>query len=94
MKNILNIAVFGLSLSTLDQIKTQVLLALPSSIQVKWVNLAENKIDLLLVNDVFLMHLAFKRCSMISALRIYVSSKKLNMRGVLLVINSFTLFQI
>ena len=53
MKNILNIAVFGLSLSTLDQIKTQVLLALPSSIQVKWVNLAENKIDLLLVNDVF-----------------------------------------
>jgi hypothetical protein len=53
MKNILNIAVFGLNLSTLDQIKTQVLLALPSSIQVKWVNLAENKIDLLLVNDVF-----------------------------------------
>ena len=53
MNNILNIAVFGLNLSTLDQIKTQVLLALPSSIQVKWVNLAENKIDLLLVNDVF-----------------------------------------
>lgn len=53
MKSILNIAVFGLSLSTLDHIKTQVLLALPSSTQVKWVNLAESKIDLLLVNDVF-----------------------------------------
>lgn len=53
MANILNIAVFGLSLSTLDHIKTQVLLALPSSTQVKWVNLAEKKIDLLLVNDVF-----------------------------------------
>ncbi|TCB36896.1 hypothetical protein E0H82_04090 [Acinetobacter sp. ANC 4910] len=53
MANILNIAVFGLSLSTLDHIKTQVLLALPSSIQVKWVNIAESKIDLLLVNDVF-----------------------------------------
>ncbi|UOG18629.1 hypothetical protein [Acinetobacter sp. PK01] len=53
MKSILNIAVFGLSLSTLGHIKTQVLLALPSSTQVKWVNLAESKIDLLLVNDVF-----------------------------------------
>ena len=53
MKSILNIAVFGLSLSTLDHIKTQVLLALPSSTQVKLVNLAESKIDLLLVNDVF-----------------------------------------
>ena len=53
MKSILNIAVFGLSLNTLDHIKTQVLLALPSSTQVKWVNLAEKKIDLLLVNDVF-----------------------------------------
>ncbi|TCB81694.1 hypothetical protein [Acinetobacter sp. ANC 4173] len=53
MKSILNIAVFGLSLSTLDHIKTQVLLALPSSTQVQWVNLAEKKIDLLLVNDVF-----------------------------------------
>lgn len=53
MKSILNIAVFGLSLSTLDHIKTQILLALPSSTQVKWVNLAESKIDLLLVNDVF-----------------------------------------
>lgn len=53
MNSILNIAVFGLSLSTLDHIKTQVLLALPSSTQVKWVNLSEKKIDLLLVNDVF-----------------------------------------
>ena len=53
MNNILNIAVFGLSLSTLDHIKTQILLSLPSSVQVKWVNLAERQIDVLLVNDVF-----------------------------------------
>lgn len=53
MKNVLNIAVFGLSLNSLEQIKEQILLSLPENLNVKWVNLAEQKIDLLLVNDVF-----------------------------------------
>lgn len=53
MKNVLNIAVFGLNLNSLDQIKTQILLSLPASTHVNWVNLAEQKIDLLLVNDAF-----------------------------------------
>ncbi len=53
MKNVLNIAVFGLSLNSLEQIKEQILLSLPENLNVRWVNLAEQKIDLLLVNDVF-----------------------------------------
>lgn len=53
MKQVLNIAVFGLSLNTLDQIKTQILLAKPMSINIQWVNIAEQHIDILLVNDMF-----------------------------------------
>ena len=53
MKNVLNIAVLGLSLNSLKQIKEQILLSLPENLNVRWVNLAEQKIDLLLVNDVF-----------------------------------------
>lgn len=53
MKNVLNIAIFGLSLNSLDQIKTQILLSLPKNMNVNWVNLAEQEIDLLLVNDAF-----------------------------------------
>ncbi len=53
MKKILNIAVFGLSLNMLDQLKGQILLAVPNGIQVQWVNIAEQKIDLLMVNDAF-----------------------------------------
>ena len=48
MKNVLNIAVFGLSLNSLEQIKEQILLSLPENLNVRWVNLAEQKIDLLL----------------------------------------------
>lgn len=53
MKKVLNIAVFGLSLNSLDQMKIQVLRSLPEHMDVKWVNLAEQEIDLLLVNDLF-----------------------------------------
>ncbi len=53
MKKSLNIAVFGLSLNVLDQLKTQILLAVPSAVQVQWVNIAEQQIDLLMVNDAF-----------------------------------------
>ena len=53
MNQVLNIAIFGLSLKVLDQMKKQILLAVPAHVQIKWVNIAEQKIDLLLVNDMF-----------------------------------------
>lgn len=53
MNSALNIAVFGLSLNSLEQIKEQVLRSLPTTMNVKWVSLAEQKIDLLLINDAF-----------------------------------------
>lgn len=53
MNQVLNIAIFGLGLTVLDQMKKQILLAVPAHIQIQWVNIAEHKIDLLLVNDLF-----------------------------------------
>ncbi|WP_425919534.1 hypothetical protein [Acinetobacter sp. TSRC1-2] len=53
MKNFLNIAVFGLSLNVLDQLKSQILLSVPREVPVRWVNIAEKNIDLLMVNDAF-----------------------------------------
>ena len=53
MKKSLNVAVFGLNFNILEQLKDQVLQAMPLDAVVNWVNLAEPKIDLLLVNDAF-----------------------------------------
>lgn len=53
MKKVLNIAIFGLGLGILDQLKKQILSALPAHIQVQWVNIAEQDIDLLMVNNAF-----------------------------------------
>ena len=53
MKKFLNIAVFGVSLNVLDQLKSQILLSVPREVQVRWVNIAEKNIDLLMVNDAF-----------------------------------------
>lgn len=53
MKKNLNIAVFGMSLNMLDQLKTQIMHSLPQEVNVSWVNIAENDIDLLMVNDAF-----------------------------------------
>ncbi|MFH7767184.1 hypothetical protein [Acinetobacter sp. BSP-28] len=53
MKTFLNIAVFGVSLNVLDQLKSQILLSVPGDVQVRWVNIAEKNIDLLMVNDAF-----------------------------------------
>ena len=53
MKNALNVAIFGLNLETLDQMKNQLLLSVPTDVNVQWVNISSNEIDLLLVNDMF-----------------------------------------
>ena len=53
MKQMLNVAIFGLSFGLIDEIKAQVLRILPSNINVSFVNLAEQRIDVLFVNDVF-----------------------------------------
>ena len=53
MNRILNIAIFGLNSSALDKTKQHILSAVPQDIHVQWVSLAERKIDILLVNDLF-----------------------------------------
>ena len=53
MRRTLNVAVFGLSLNILDEIKTQILLSVPTDIKVHFVTLSEPNIDLLFVNDAF-----------------------------------------
>lgn len=53
MKKKLNIAVFGLSLNTLNQLKTQILRSVPYEVNIRWVNIADTNIDLLMVNDAF-----------------------------------------
>lgn len=53
MKRTLNIAVFGLSLNILDEIKTQIVLSVPADIKVHFVTLSDPNIDLLFVNDAF-----------------------------------------
>ena len=49
MKNALNVAIFGLNLETLDQMKNQLLLSVPTDVNVQWVNISSNEIDLLLL---------------------------------------------
>lgn len=53
MSKILKIAIFGLNTVDLTEIKTQILICLPAEINVHWVNIAEEKIDVLFVNKVF-----------------------------------------
>lgn len=53
MKKAFNVAIFGLNLETLDQMKNQLLLSVPTDVNVQWVNISSNEIDLLLVNDKF-----------------------------------------
>lgn len=53
MKRVLNIAVSGVSLVVLNQLKIQIISCLPSDIEVHWVNISEQHIDLLLVNKLF-----------------------------------------
>lgn len=53
MTQVLKIAIFGLNTGDLNQLKTQVFLCLPANTNFKWVNIAEEQIDLLLVSDIF-----------------------------------------
>ena len=93
MKNVLNIAVFGLSLNSLEQIKEQILLSLPENLNVKWVNLAEQKIDLLLVNDVFFNSPGIQKLLTIQNIVYLRLVKRLKMQGTLLEINCSIHFQ-
>lgn len=53
MKNEINIAIFGMSLSLLDELKSKIRLMLPEHIQVNWTNIAEPNLDCIMINDVF-----------------------------------------
>lgn len=53
MKNEVNIAIFGLSLSVLDELKNKIRLMLPGNIQINWTNIAEPNLDCIMINDVF-----------------------------------------
>ncbi|WP_043971271.1 MULTISPECIES: hypothetical protein [Acinetobacter] len=48
-----NIAIFGLSLRTLNELKQQVQTAVPDHIQINWSNIAEPQLDILMINQVF-----------------------------------------
>lgn len=48
-----NIAIFGLSLRTLNELKEHVQTAIPSHIQVNWSNIAEPHLDILMINHIF-----------------------------------------
>lgn len=53
MKNEVNIAIFGLSLSVLDELKSKIRLMLPENIQINWTNIAQPNLDCIMINDVF-----------------------------------------
>ena len=53
MTQALKIAIFGLNTTDLNQLKTQISLCLPASTHLKWVNIAEEKIDVLFFSYIF-----------------------------------------
>ncbi|WLF83569.1 hypothetical protein [Moraxella sp. ZY210820] len=53
MKSEINIAIFGMSLSLLDEIKSKIRLMIPNHVQVNWTNIAEPNLDCIMINDVF-----------------------------------------
>lgn len=48
-----NIAIFGLSLRTLNTLKEQIQTVVPSHVQVNWSNIAEPQLDILMINHIF-----------------------------------------
>ncbi|WP_332604227.1 hypothetical protein [Acinetobacter sp. ESBL14] len=48
-----NIAIFGLSLRTLNELKQQVETAVPHHVQINWSNIAEPQLDILMINQLF-----------------------------------------
>lgn len=53
MKSEINIAIFGMSLSLLDELKSKIRLMIPNHVQVNWTNIAEPNLDCIMINDVF-----------------------------------------
>ena len=53
MKEELNIAIFGLSLNVLENMKQKVQQLYDSSLKINWANIADPHLDILLVNDMF-----------------------------------------
>ena len=51
---LLNMAVFGLSLRTLNQLKGMVEITLPDAVKVNWTNITHPDLNILLINDIFL----------------------------------------
>ena len=48
-----NIAIFGVSIRTLNELKEHIQTAIPSHIQVNWSNIAEPHLDILMINHIF-----------------------------------------
>lgn len=53
MKQVINIAIFGLSLDIANQLKTRIEKLIPTTHTVQWVNIASQQLDVLLVSDSF-----------------------------------------
>lgn len=53
MKQVINIAIFGLSLDVANELKTQIQQFISSSQSINWVNIASPDLELLLVNESF-----------------------------------------
>ena len=53
MKEEIKIAIFGLSLNVLDNIKQKIRLMYDDTVEITWANIADPHLDILLVNDMF-----------------------------------------
>ncbi|QIO06526.1 hypothetical protein [Acinetobacter shaoyimingii] len=53
MKEEVKIAIFGLSLNVLENIKQKITSIYADSVELKWANIADPQLDILLVNDMF-----------------------------------------
>lgn len=53
MKEEIKIAIFGLSLNVLDNIKQKIRLIFDDSLEIHWATIADPELDILLVNDMF-----------------------------------------
>lgn len=53
MEHSLRIAIFGLSLRTLNELKEKIHMIVPSHVAIIWSNIAESDLDILMINDLF-----------------------------------------
>lgn len=59
-RNYINIATTGLSLKVLDELKTLIRKLISNEYSINWVNISNSHIDLLLINENFLIQIIFK----------------------------------